>query len=417
MCELLVLLIKKAGKILSQTHVYICGAKGISQYGGFESFVQKLLEYSADYEDIKYHVACKANGQGSMDVKLLKGASEVVDNHFSYCNADCFFVPVPEYMGSAQAIFYDIASIQAVCKHIKDNNIENPVVYILTCRIGPFIKKYVDKIHSYGGKVFLNPDGHEWARRKWSKAIRQYWKMSEAMMVKYSDHIICDNTHIENYINEKYKRYNPITSFIPYGCEVTPSRLSDDDYRINDWLDINKVQKNEYYLVVARFVEENNFDIIIKEFMETTTDKKLVILSTANESLNREYEKRLEYSKDKRIVFASTVYDLELLKKIREYAYAYIHGHEVGGTNPSLLEALASTDINLVLGVKFNREVAGDTALYWKKNDGSLAALIDKSEKISTNKRRTLGSDAKKRVLEKYEWTKIVQLYYEILIH
>ena len=84
--------------------------------------------------------------------------------------------------------------------------------------------------------------------------------------------------------------------------------------------------------------------------------------------------------KDKRIRFVGTVYDQELLKKIRENAYGYFHGHEVGGTNPSLLEALGSTDLNLLLDVSFNREVALDNALYWNKTDGNLANLIEKAD-------------------------------------
>ena len=401
---------------MSQKHVYVCGAKGISQYGGFESFIQKLLEHSQCYKEIKIHVACKANGQGAMDIKLLKEASDVVNKHFTYCGADCFFIPVPECMGSAQAVFYDIASIRDVCKQISINNIENPVVYILTCRIGPFIKKYVKKIHECGGKVYLNPDGHEWARRKWSNWVRRYWKLSEQLMVKYADHIICDNKQIEKYIKEEYGKYNPKTSFIPYGSDITPSKLPDDDYRYIDWLETVGVKPDQYYLVVGRFVEENNFDIIMKEFMKSGTEKKLVILTTFNTKLKKRFKKELDYKDDKRIVLTAPIYDVELLKKIREHAYAYIHGHEVGGTNPSLLEGLASTNLNLVYGVKFNREVAGETALYWKKDEGELATLIDKVDVVPADKLVKLGKDAKKRVTEKYNWNEIAEEYRTLFI-
>lgn len=401
---------------MSLKHVYICGAKGISQYGGFESFVQNLLQHSVMYEDIKYHVACKANGQGAMDVNQLKGATKIKDNHFSYFNEDCFLIPVPTYAGSAQAIFYDIASVKEVCRQISVNKIENPVVYILTCRIGPFIKKYVKKIHACGGKVYLNPDGHEWARRKWSKWVRKYWKLSEKMMVKYADHIICDNRQIEKYIRDEYSKYNPITSFIPYGSDITPSKLENDDYRYTDWLETVGVKPDQYYLVVGRFVEENNFDIIMKEFMKTKTEKKLVILTTFNKKLKKRLKKELDYESDERIVLTEPTYDVELLKKIRERAYAYIHGHEVGGTNPSLLEGLASTNLNLVYGVKFNKEVAGETALYWKKDEGELATLIDRVDGVSADKIIKLGKDAKKRVAEKYNWDEIAEEYFRMLV-
>lgn len=396
---------------MSQKHVYICGAKGISQYGGFESFVMNLLKYSTEYKNIKFHIACKANGQGAMDVKQLVGASNIKDNHFTYCNADCFLIPVSDFLGSAQAISYDVASVKAVCNHIKNNNISNPVVYILTCRIGPFIKKYVDYIHKHGGKVYLNPDGNEWARRKWSRMVRKYWKLSEKMMVKYADHIICDNRHIEKYIQDTYSKYNPVTSFIPYGSDITPSKLSDDDYRIKNWLKMVGVQPRQYYLVVGRFVEENNFDIIIREFMNSKTSKKLVLLTTFNKKLKGQLKRKLEYKKDSRIVLARPVYDEDLLKKIRENAFAYIHGHEVGGTNPSLLEGLSSTNLNLVYEARFNKEVASNTALYWSKEEGDLSKLINKVDLSKTEDFIQLGKNAKEHVSTAYDWKVIAEDY------
>ena len=86
-----------------------------------------------------------------------------------------------------------------------------------------------------------------------------------------------------------------------------------------------------------------------------------------------------------------TVYDQELLKKIRENAYAYFHGHTVGGTNPSLIEALGSTDLNLLVDVGFNREVAEESALYWVREDGELAKLIDRADEMPADEIRELG--------------------------
>ena len=79
---------------------------------------------------------------------------------------------------------------------IKEEGIEHPIVYVMACRIGPFFNHYVKKIHRLGGRVFLNPDGHEWKRAKWSKLVRAYWKKSEELMVKHSDLIICDSRKI-----------------------------------------------------------------------------------------------------------------------------------------------------------------------------------------------------------------------------
>ena len=99
--------------------------------------------------------------------------------------------------------------------------------------------------------------------------------------------------------------------------------------------------------------------------------------------------------------------------KIRENAYGYFHGHEVGGTNPSLLEALGSTDLNLLLDVGFNKEVAEDAAVYWKKEKGNLAALIDKADKVSPERRAEYGKKAKQRVRDAYSWQYICDRYEE----
>lgn len=140
-------------------HVYIVGSKSIGQYSGFETFVKKLLECHKNNKEIKYHVACKANGDGSMKVSELPGAKMINSSEFEYCNAHCFLLDIPEKLGAAQAIYYDITAWKWCCEHIARNHIEHPIVYILASRIGPFEKKYVNFIHKVNGKVYQNPDG------------------------------------------------------------------------------------------------------------------------------------------------------------------------------------------------------------------------------------------------------------------
>lgn len=125
----------------------------------------------------------------------------------------------------------------------------------------------------------------------------------------------------------------------------------------------------------------------------------------------KELENKLHFKQDSRIKFVGTVYDQKLLKKIRENAYGYFHGHEVGGTNPSLLEALGSTDLNLLLDVGFNREVGIDTALYWNKEKGNLADLINRADAMDCEEVEMLGKKAKQRIREAYSWEYIVKEY------
>ena len=397
-------------------HVFLVGAKSLGTYGGYETFVNKLTEYHQNNEKIKYHVAVKANGDGCMDPYKTEGV-EIINKHsFLYHNADCFRIHVPEKLGPAQAIYYDVAALKMCCEIIKEQKIEHPVVYIMACRIGPFMWHYYKKIHTLSGKVYLNPDGHEWMRTKWCKPIQQYWRISEQMMVKWSDLVICDSITIEKYIHRCYDGKgiggtDPKTTFIAYGADLAPSNLSDDDPKLMDWYKDKELKRKEYYLVVGRFVPENSFEVMIREFMKSSSKKDFALITNVNEKFLNELEEKLHFKRDKRIKFVGTVYDQELLKKIRENAYAYFHGHTVGGTNPSLIEALGSTNLNLLVDVGFNREVAKNTALYWSKNEGNLAELIDKVDGMEINEVESLGRKAKKRVASAYTWKLISDKY------
>lgn len=158
-------------------HVFLVGAKSLGAYGGYETFINKLTEYHQNNKKIKYHVACKANGEGCMDEGILARVTDKVMRdgkcvEFTYHNAHCFKISVPEKLGSAQAIYYDCAALKKCCEIIKEQNIQHPTVYIMACRIGPFMKHFYKEIHKLGGQVYLNLDGHEWMRAKWSKPIR-----------------------------------------------------------------------------------------------------------------------------------------------------------------------------------------------------------------------------------------------------
>lgn len=397
-------------------HVFLVGAKSLGTYGGYETFINKLTEYHQNNEKIKYHVACKANGDGSMNPYKTKGAQIINDYEFVYQNAHCFRVKIPEKLGPAQAIYYDIAALKKCCEIIKQNKISHPIVYIMACRIGPFMEHYYHKIHKLGGKVYLNPDGHEFMRAKWSLPIRKYWKISEQMMVKWSDLVICDSKTIEKYIHDCYdgkgiRGRNPKTTFIAYGAETRKSKLADDDEKLLLWYKIKGLKEHEYYLVVGRFVPENNYETMIREFMRSHSKKNFAIITNVNGKFLDELENKLHFRSDARIKFVGTVYDQELLMKIRENAYGYFHGHEVGGTNPSLLEALGSTELNLLLNVGFNREVAENAAVYWSKEPGSLAKLIDKADDMNESEISELGKKAHQRIRQLYSWQYIVDEY------
>ena len=380
--------------------VYIIGSKGIpAKYGGFETFVEKLTEYQQD-RNIQYYVACMRENSAK---------SGIMNDQFEHNGAICFNIDVPN-IGPARAIAYDIAAVNKAIEIAKKNKDEAPIFYILACRIGPFISGLKKKIRSIGGRLLVNPDGHEWLRAKWSLPVRKYWKFSEQLMIKHADLLVCDSKNIEKYIREDYKQYQPKTTYIAYGTDTTPSSLKSEDAKVRNWYREKGVSENGYYLVVGRFVPENNYESMIREFMKSNSKKDFVLITNVEQ--NKFYDQLLKdtgFDKDPRVKFVGTVYDQELLKYIRENAFAYFHGHEVGGTNPSLLEALASTKLNLLLDVGFNREVGEDGAIYWRKDN--LQHIIKISEELSQEEIEKMNKLSTKQVKERFSWEFIVDEY------
>lgn len=383
--------------------VYIIGSKGIpAKYGGFETFVEKLTEFQ-NSKNIQYYVACMRENSAK---------SGITEDFFEHNGAICFNIDVPN-IGPARAISYDIAALNKAIEIAKTNRDEAPIFYILACRIGPFISSIKRKIKALGGTLMVNPDGHEWLRAKWSLPVRKYWKYSERLMVKHADLLICDSKNIEKYIHKDYNRYQPKTTYIAYGTDITKSQLTSLDEKVRSWYDKKNVRENEYYLVVGRFVPENNYEAMIRGFMRSHSKKDLVLITNVEQ--NKFYEKLRQetgFDKDPRVKFVGTVYDQELLKYIREHAFAYLHGHEVGGTNPSLLEALSSTKLNLLLDVGFNREVGEDGVMYWKKDE--LAQIIDKAEQLDNTAIEKLDYQSSQRINQSFTWEKIVSEYEKV---
>ncbi len=387
----------KAEVMNQKRHVFIIGSKGIpANYGGFETFVDCLIRHHKE-DSILYHVACKTAWR--------EGRENVI-----YHGADCFFIRVPN-VGAAQAVYYDIQAFRYCLAYIEQNKIQGAIVYVLACRIGCVISHFKRRLARLGGCLYVNPDGQEWKRAKWNRLIRQYWKFSERKMIQYADRIVCDSIHMERYIRERYARYCPRTTYLSYGADVT-ERKGTMSEKCRQWFREWGIEPGGYYLAVGRFVPENNFETMLREFSAAKTDKKFVLISNLEQ--NRFYqnlEEKTGFEEDSRICFVGTVYDKDLLKEIRTWAFAYIHGHQVGGTNPSLLESLGSTDLNLLLDVCFNREVALESAVYWTKEKGSLAAAIEEAERMTKETRQMFSKRAKKRIREAFDWNDVSQMY------
>ena len=379
-------------------HVFIIGSRGLpAKYGGFETFVNELVSHQVS-DNLRYHVACLSDDSHHQ--------------HSNYKQVDCFTINPPK-LGPARVIAYDMMAISYALKLIKKEGIKKPIFYILGNTIGAFISPFARRIHKIGGQLFINPDGLEWKRSKWSKPVQTYLKYSEKVMTKYADLVISDNKGIESYIQEAYPWSK--TTFIAYGTDLTPTNFSKDSVQVRTFFDQWGIEEKGYYLIIGRFVPENNYARAICEFMASETKRDLVIVCNyEGSSYFEQLRQETHFDRDNRIKFVGTVYDKDLLKYLRQECRAYIHGHEVGGTNPSLLEALSQTNENLVLGVDFNRKVALNTAHYWSKETGSLTSLIHQVD--SQPESLNLGQAAKRHMQAHYTWEEIVRQYEDLFL-
>ncbi len=377
-------------------NIIIIGSRGYEKdYGGWETFVTNLIN-NYDDKDTKFYVAELNHNKKNRNVEVRNGVT-------------CPQIYVPK-QGFVTMFTFVVKAVLYFKKYIKKEKLDNVVMYILGCRVGPLFSIIHRSLNKMGVKIVINPDGLEWKREKWAWWIKQCFKISERTMIKSSDYVVCDSKAIEDYVKDKYKKYNKQTTFIAYGAYLKD--IKDIDKKTKVFMDKYDIKKREYYLIVGRFVPENNYELIIKEFIKSNTKKDLVIVS--NVEKNKFYEKLKEktgFEKDKRIKFVGPVYDQEILVRLRKNAKAYIHGHSAGGTNPSLLEALSITDVNILYNAVYNEEVGEDATLYFSKGEGSLCKQIEKIEKFKSKEQSEYGLKAKQRIIDEYTWEIVVKKY------
>lgn len=376
-------------------NIIIIGARGYeSEYGGWETFVTNLIN-NYDNNETRFYVPELTHKKG----KKIEVRNGVI------CKQIC----IPKHGFVTMFTFTVIATLYYK-RYIRKEKLDNVIMYILGCRVGPLFTLIHKSLKKMGVKIIINPDGLEWKREKWAWWIKQCFKISERTMIKSSNYVVCDSKSIDSYVKDKYKKYNVPTTFIPYGAYLND--VKDINKKTKEFMDKYNIKPREYYLIVGRFVPENNYELIIKEFMNSNTEKDLVIVS--NVEKNKFYKKLLKltkFDKDKRIKFVGSIYDDEILRRLRKNSKAYIHGHSAGGTNPSLLEALSITDINILYDVSYNKEVGEDATLYFSKEEGSLVEAINKVEKFKSEEYSEYGRLCKERILNEYTWKIIVEKY------
>jgi glycosyltransferase involved in cell wall biosynthesis len=248
--------------------------------------------------------------------------------------------------------------------------------------------------------VATHVDGLEWKRTKWSGAGRRYYRTAESLSVRWSDALIADAKGIQDYYVE---RFNADSVFIAYGAPILPStdtaKLAEAGY-----------EPGGYHLVVARFEPENHVHLAVEGYRRSKATRPLVVVGSAPYSDEYTQQVRDLAGDDPRIRFLGGVWDQDLLDALYAGALTYVHGHSVGGTNPSLLRAMGAGAPVVAYDVNFNREVLGaDAGRFWG-DAASLAALLEEAE-AAPGRSTDRGAAGRKRAAERYVWDDVALAY------
>lgn len=333
----------------------IIGTRGIpNQYGGFEQFAQFFSEYLVQkgYEVVVY---CSSNH--TYQEKTWKGVSLV-------------HIKDPEkQIGTAGQFIYDLRSILHARKQDFD----------AIFQLGYTSSSIWGFLFPKKAKLITNMDGLEWKRSKYSPLVQHFLRKAEKWAVKQSDELIADSIGIQHYLKEKYA---VSSTFIPYGSELITNKDSSIIQAYN-------LTEGNYHLVIARFEPENNIEIIINGFHDDT-EKKLVIIG----NYSTKYGKYLYENYHEKVLFLGAIYDFDVLNQLRLHCDLYFHGHSVGGTNPSLLEAMACSCFIIAHNNPFNKGVLGDDALYF--DSAAAISTLLKKEQLTHQKSEFILSNRQK---------------------
>jgi glycosyltransferase involved in cell wall biosynthesis len=362
---------------MSRLNIAVLGTRGIpARYGGFETFAEKLAT---------------GLSERGCDVTVFCEAGEAsAPNTFQGVNLRYVFAPS---LGPLQTILYDLRCLWAARRGYD-------VVYMLGYGVAPFC--LIPRL--WGTEVWINPDGLEWARAKWGFVAKSYFRLMEWTSLHAANRIIADAEAIATSLASRHGKLLTCT-VIPYGCEVieTPPIAE----LLSEW----GLVPESYYLVVCRLEPENHVREILQAFQRSRSKRQLIVVG--NHLTETRYVAQLRTVQDPRIRLIGTVYDQAKLTCLRYHCFAYIHGHSVGGTNPSLLEAMGCGNLIFAHDNPFNRETLGPCG-YFFSNDVELTQAIDRAEQEHTELMR-LREASRSRARANYRWPDIISKYASLL--
>lgn len=352
--------------------IAVIGTRGIpNNYGGFEQFAEQLSVRLAEQE----HEVIVFNPSSHL-------YSERKFKNVTIVKVNCY----ENILGGAAHFFYDYSCYKQAIKHRAD--------IVLVCGYGTSAPALA-LIKKSKTKVVTNMDGFEWKRGKYSFFTKKLLKWFEKIAIKYSNIVIADHSILYKYYHEKHK-ITPV--LISYGAEIP---VHFDESTIVSF----GLTKYNYFLVVARDEPENQIECIILAWIKAKTINNLCIV-TNNNRLSK------KYAAIEKIIFIHSLYNYTNLSNLRHFSLACIHGHTVGGTNPSLLEAMSAQSFIIAHDNLFHREILKDNAIYFD-SENSLTAIL---HNISDNSEKTEKSilNNLNKIKDNYHWEGITKQYLEL---
>jgi glycosyltransferase involved in cell wall biosynthesis len=357
----------------------LLGIRGIpAKHGGFETFAEYLCKYLIA-RDWNITVYCQEDGKGSIYESVWQGVKRI-------------HIPVNN-QGPLGTIIFDFKS---VIHSLRQNGVFLTLGYNTA---------FFNILHRLFGKAnVINMDGIEWNRQKWGKIAKSWFWINERFGCWFGNHLVADHPRIEDHLATRVSR-NKIT-MIPYGA---PAVINADETILAEY----GLEKNKYAIVIARPEPENSFLEIVTAFSQKTRGQKLVVLGTFTPKTHP-YHKAVMAAASDKVIFPGAIYDFEKVGALRFYSRFYIHGHQVGGTNPSLVEALGAGCAVIAHDNQFNRWVAANGAHYFA-DINALSTFFD-TDYLDDEFVQARKIHSKQQFTERFQWDDILAQYESLLL-
>jgi len=357
--------------------IAILGTRGIpNHYGGFEHISEYVSEGLVKHG---HHVSVYNSHNHLYQEKTWNGV-EIIH---------CYD---PEYLvGTAGQFIYDLNCLLDARKRKFD------VLLIM----GYTSSSVWGKLYPKKSAIITNMDGLEWKRSKYSKRVQNFLKYAEKLAVKHSKYYVSDSMVIKSYLADKY---DINSQYIPYGADV----FSNDE---REQFDKEDALKEDYFLLMARMEPENNIETILEGFNRSHSSKKFKVLGDVSNRFGQYIGHK--FKNDERIEFKGAIFDTAKVRSLQNNSYLYFHGHSVGGTNPSLLEAMASEALIAAHNNPFNQAVLHGDAYYFS-NSGGVRELVENVQRKEPEK--AMINNNLEKIKYQFNWESIIDQYEQFAV-